>query len=138
MVLFALVPLAVRADETDPEPPGGKALLGKLAGKWTVTKMVTKGAERKPPAGFTYTFEKDRVTYDLGGRLNRVMKCEPDPKRRDVLTMTPEGSKVANRYFFKIEKDTLFLALDRSNDPRAKPDFTGNTGQVLVLAKEKK
>jgi uncharacterized protein (TIGR03067 family) len=129
---------SVRADEIDPEPPGGSASVRKLKGAWKSVRMISKGKERTYTS-VTYKFSDDKVTYTFGGgKGTRTMTLKTDKKRPNVIEMTVENSKVTNRYFFKFEKGELYLQPDRSGDPKAKPDFTGNTISVLVLQQEKK
>jgi len=136
----ALLALAgpARAQDDDPEPPGGAAALRKLKGTWNSVRRISKGQEIAYTL-ISYAFEKDKVTYTAGkGKLVRTMSLKVDKKRPDVIELTQENAKVATmRYFFKVEKGELYLVPDRSNDPKAKPDFSGNTTMVMVLKKEK-
>ena len=56
LILLACV-AGVGAEEVDPEPPAGGPELRQLKGTWTVTKVMFKGKELKPPRAMTYTFE---------------------------------------------------------------------------------
>jgi hypothetical protein len=133
--LLAVAGLA-RADDNDPEPPSGSAAMRKITGTWNSVRMISKGKDRDYALA-SYTFAKDKGSYTMGkGKLVRTFTLKPDRKRPDVLEMTLENAKVPTRYFFKIEKGELYLVPDRSNDPKAKPDFSGMTTPVLVLKKE--
>jgi hypothetical protein len=136
VALLAVAGLA-RADDDDPEPPGS-ASLRKLMGKWVSVRRIAKG-EEMAYTQLSYAFEKDKVTSSSGnGKLVRTMTLKVDKKRSDVIEMTGENVKVkTTRFFFKIEKGELFLTPTRSTDPKAKPDFTGGTGTVMILKKEK-
>jgi len=92
---------------------------------------------RNPPP-FSYTFSGDKVTLTLNEKAGANMTLVADKKRRDAFEMTRDKSTITTKYFFKIEKGELFLVPNRSADPNAKPDFSGDTAQVLVLEKEKK
>jgi hypothetical protein len=135
VALLAVVGLA-RADD-DPEPPGGSAALRKLQGKWVSVRRIIGGQEVAYTAA-TYSFTKDKGTYTTGsGKLVRSLTLKVDKSRRDVIEITRENAKAPTRYFFKIEKGELYLALARFKDAKAKPDFSGNAGSVLIFKKEK-
>ena len=137
LALFVLSPLLARADD-DPEPPGkGGPVLRKLRGKWTVTRMISKGKELKTPKSApVYVFDGDKVTYE-GGKLTYSAKVKVDAKSKvHVLEMTREDTKTTRKMAFKIEKEELFLAV--SVGDLTKEDFSGETGVVMVLRREKK
>jgi uncharacterized protein (TIGR03067 family) len=135
VALLAVAGLA-RAED-DPEPPGGSsAALRKLAGTWNAVRVISQGVEQ-PYDLTSYSFEKDKVINTLGrGKISRTLTLKLDKKRPDVIELTPENSKTT-RFFFKIEKGELYLMPDRTNDPKAKPDFSGKTTAVIILKKEK-
>ena len=133
--LLALTGFA-RADEDDPEPSSGS--LHKLQGTWNSVRRITKKGTLRNTST-SYTFAKDKVTMTGGkGKLMRTMTVKADRKRRDVIEMTQENVKgVTTRYFFKIEKGELYLLPDRSGDPKAKADFSGEAGTVMIFEREK-
>src|SRR5947208_2139391 len=108
IVVLALsaVAVAARAEDVDPEPPGGgRAVLRKLSGKWAVTHRTFKGRELKSSITPTYAFDGDKVTMD-NGRLNYVAKVKIDAKAKPpVLLMTREDVKTTLRWAFKLDKD---------------------------------
>jgi hypothetical protein len=120
-----------RADDVDPEPPG--AGVRQLVGKWESTKHVFKGAER-PFTTTSYVFEKDKATCTFGKGKVEERASKIDARRRAIL-MTYNGA--TKTHFFKIEKGELHLSIDRSNDPKAKPDFGGQTSPVVVFKRVK-
>src|SRR4051812_47103663 len=83
---------AVRADDVDPEPPGGNPHLRKLRGKWVVEGHLPK-AGRPLPVGTTYEFAGDKVTIDTG--MSRYVSKVKVGSKNDVVTLrlTPEGKK---------------------------------------------
>jgi uncharacterized protein (TIGR03067 family) len=134
-VLAACSALLARADD-DPEPPGkGGALLRELKGKWTAVRSVAKGRERKD-VRFTYEFDGDKLTLD-NGSTKTVFKVKVDARKKPaVLERTRQGEKTA-KLFFKIEKGELYLAGD-FGESKADKDFSGNSGSMAVLKREKK
>jgi hypothetical protein len=122
-----------RADDVDPEPPAAGAR--QLLGKWQSTKNVTFGMER-PFTTTSYDFGKDKVTCTYGpkGQTTQVRTYVIDNQRGAIL-MTYNGT--TRTHFFKIEKGELFMSIDRTKDPKAKPDFSGKTTTVLILKKAK-
>jgi uncharacterized protein (TIGR03067 family) len=142
---FALTVLLVaaglsRADDVDPEPPGGNALR-KLQGKWESVRRIVMGQE----AAYTqasYHFEKDKVTYARGkgkGRP-RTMTLKPDAKRPDYFALTEENSRFdSGRYYFKVEKGELYLLPAIWGKPKGKekPDFSGKEAPVTIFKKVK-
>src|SRR5262249_34189910 len=137
--LLAMVVGAAYAGDDDPEPPatGGKSLRA-LRGKWTAIQRIS-GGQTSAYTTTSYEFDGEKVTYTLkskkGGDNPRPMKAKIDPKRPGVLELTPDTGKGTRRHFFKIEKDKLYLTVDRGDDPNAKADFTGNVAPVLVYQK---
>jgi uncharacterized protein (TIGR03067 family) len=138
---FALALCLLGASQThaddDPEPPGkGGALLRQLKGKWTSVRQVAKGRERKD-ARLTDEFDGDKLTLD-NGRTKTVFKVKVDARQRPaVLERTGQGEKATTRLFFKIEKGELYLAGD-FGDSKADKDFSGKSGSMAVLKREKK
>ena len=121
-----------RADEdVDPEPP--EAGVRQLLGKWESTKHVFKGTER-PLTTTSYVFEKGKATCTYGRNKVEERSFKIDARRRALL-MTYNGT--TRTHFFKFEKGELHLSIDRSNDPKAKPDFSGQTSPVVVFKKVK-
>jgi uncharacterized protein (TIGR03067 family) len=120
----------------DPEPPGkGGALLHKLKGKWTAVRQVAKGRERKD-FRLTYEFDGDKLTLD-NGSTKTVFKVKVDARHRPaVLERIGEG-KEAWRLYFKIEKGELYLAGD-FGPSKAGKDFSGKSGSMAVMRREKK
>jgi hypothetical protein len=137
LALTLMLALAAQchAGDVDPEPPG--AGVRQLLGKWESVKHVSKGVER-PFTTTSYAFEKDKATCTFGGgkggptRQERTYKI--DARRRAVL-MTYNGK--TQTHFFKIEKGELYLSIDRSNDLRAKPAFSGKTSPMVIFKKAK-
>src|SRR5690242_14795750 len=109
-VALLTVAASCRADDVDPEPPGGAAALRKLQGEWQSVRRVFNGKETNYPNA-TYTFKKDKVTYALGKGTPREMKLKPDSKRPDAFALDQGNAKLmsAPHYFFKIEKGELYL-----------------------------
>jgi uncharacterized protein (TIGR03067 family) len=151
LALGGLAVLAARADDPDPEPPGGaNAELRKLKGTWTVTKAVFNKREIKAPPGLSYTFEGNKLTRTMPlGKLKvnvkgkgdnkQTYKVKIDTKKKPYkIEMTPDGGGKAMSGIFKIEKDELFLVTSRGKDGKAPEDFTGVTAPVMVMTKEKK
>jgi uncharacterized protein (TIGR03067 family) len=122
--------------DDDPEPPGkGSALLRELKGKWTSVRQVSNGRERKD-GRLTYEFDGDKLTLD-NGSTKTVFKVKVDARQRPaVLERTGQGEKTA-RLFFKIEKGELYLAGD-FGESKADKDFSGKSGSMAVLKREKK
>jgi len=148
LALCALATLAGRAD--DAEPPDAKEELKKLQGTWTVTKVITGKAERKPP-GITYAFDGDKLSrsnpYPGEGKEKRSFQATFDvkvdtAKKPYRIEMAPDAkfkgrigvSKVVGIY--KIEKGELSLALGRGG--QVPKDFSGKDAQVFVMRKEAK
>ena len=130
---LALSVLVVAARADDPEPPGTS--LRKLEGKWASVRSVAMGKERKDPR-FTYEFDGDKLTLD-NGSTRTVFKVKVDARHKPaVLERTGEGKNTA-RLFFKIEKGELYLAGDFGPD-KADKDFSGKSGSMAVLKREKK
>jgi len=123
-------------DEVDPEPQSGAQTLKKIKGTWNATRYIINKAEQKAPP-YTYAFEGDKMTYSYRGRVSYTATITPDKTRKDAFTMKRDNSTITTKYFYKIEKGELFLALDRSNDPKAKADFSGDSGQVIVFEQQK-
>jgi uncharacterized protein (TIGR03067 family) len=138
LLMLSLPPLALRADETDPEPPGSDAgELRKLKGTWTVSRAIIGGKEAKPPLRITYTFEGSKVTVN-SGRLT-TMKVKIDTKKKPfTIELTPDGSNAPRPGIYKIEKGELFLALGSATRGKAPTTFDGQTGSVMVLTQDKK
>src|SRR5262245_1304286 len=111
LALVVLSPLAVLADEDDPEPPaGGWPELHKLRGKWTVTRMRDKGREVNEGSPVSYAFDGDKLTYETP-KDKYVVKVKIDAKNKvHVLEMTREDTKTTSKLAFKIDGDELFLA----------------------------
>jgi uncharacterized protein (TIGR03067 family) len=139
-VLFLSLAVVCRADDADPEPPGGSAVLRKLQGEWQSVRRVFNGKETTYPNA-TYTFEKDKVTYTLGKGKGkpREMKLKPDSKRPDAFALEQGNAKTsAPHYFFKIEKGELYLMpVTFASKKGNKPDFSGNAAPVIVFKKAK-
>src|SRR4051794_39733998 len=95
LALSVLV-VAARADDVDPEPPGGKASLRKLKGTWVSVRMLVKGGE-KTHEGVTYTFDGDRADYTFKTSAKRVMKFES--KHPNTFQVSEDGKAPATRYF---------------------------------------
>jgi uncharacterized protein (TIGR03067 family) len=137
VALLAVTDIA-RAEDIDPEPSGTAATLKKLKGTWNSVRIISGGME-SPYARLSYTFDGEKATYRTIGPkkgLEREMTLKLDKNRKDSLELTYRTS--TTKYHFKIEKDELFLVPDTRNDPKAKPDFTGNTNSVIVYKQEKK
>ena len=128
-----------RADDVDPEPPGGSAVLRKLQGKWESVRRTRNGTE-KAFTNATYHFQKDKVTYAMGKGKGkpRERKLKPDPKRRDAFTLEQQNAKLGQRYYFKVEKSELYLVpVTLAAKGKDKPDFSGNVAPVVVFKKVK-
>lgn len=147
--LLALCALSVpgwRADDPEPEPPGGgKAELKKLKGTWTVTKRLSGRRELKALASvMTFTFEGDRLTRTTS--LNKgnkkaersvKFKVKLDTKKKPhTIEVTTESGKASLVGIYKIEKSELYLALGRPGKEAPK-DFTGADAAVYVMRREK-
>jgi uncharacterized protein (TIGR03067 family) len=135
-LLLLALPLLSRADDVDPEPPGGTAALRKLQGKWQSVRRIFNGKETTY-ANAQYTFKKDKVTYAVGKGTPREMKLKPDSKRPDAFALEQENAKIgAPHYFFKIEKGELYLMpVTFASKGKGKPDFSGNAAPVIVFKK---
>jgi hypothetical protein len=132
VLLLVLVGFAFAED--DPEPPATP--LRKLQGTWTSVRRIAKGVEMAYTQ-ITFTFDKDKVTSNLDFfDKDKVTSVKTDRKRPDLLEMT-QDQRPTRRFFFKVEKGELYLAQDRTNDPKAKPDFSGQTELVMILKREK-
>jgi uncharacterized protein (TIGR03067 family) len=124
-----------RADD-DPEPPGkGGALLRELKGKWAVVRSVANGREGKG-VRVTYEFDGDKLILD-NGRAKAVFKVRVDARQKPaVLERTADGKKTVTQ-FFKIDKGELYLAGDLG-EGKADKDFSGKSGSIVVMKREKK
>jgi hypothetical protein len=137
-VALLAVAAVARADDVDPEPPGGSAVQRKLQGKWESVRRVFNGGE-KAYANQYYHFQKDKVTYALGKGTPRTLTLRPDKKRTDLFALEQENAKLGGaKYFFKIEKGELYLMpVTFASKKGNKPDFSGNAAPVIVFKKVK-
>jgi len=138
LALFCAAP-AAGADDEDPEPPS--QALGALKGTWTATKVVFAGREAKAPPGITYALERGKLVRSVpaGKGGNQTFEVKVDARKKPYrITMTPEGGGRAQSGIFKIEKGELFLATGAGKDGKGPEDFSGTTGGVMVMSKEKK
>lgn len=129
----------------DPEPPRGggeKAELRKLKGTWTVARAMIGKREVKTPAGLTYTFDGDKLTWSRpvdkdGVKQVQTYKVKLDTKKRPYkITMRADGL-ISSEGIFKIEKGELYLATIRTGKPAKAPaDFTGDGVVLEVMTKE--
>jgi hypothetical protein len=135
VALLAVAGLA-RADDVDPEPPGGGPF-GKLQGKWQSVRRIVKGRESES-AQASYEFKNDKVTYTLGKGRPRTMTLKADKKRSDLFSMAEENARFnSGRYYFKIENGELYLVpavWAKSDD---KIDFSGKTAPVTIFKRTK-
>jgi len=152
LALCGVAALAGRADDPDPEPPGGaKAELRKLKGTWTVTKTVWQGREVKARPGLTYTFDGDKLTKAVpalaAGKikakaLKQTYKVKIDAKKEPhAIELIPDGGGAGQAGVYKIEKGQLHLATGRpgrgAKGAVAPKDFSGDAGPVFVMTREK-
>jgi uncharacterized protein (TIGR03067 family) len=147
LALCALAALAGRADEAEPDP--AKEELKKLQGKWTVTKVLSSDGEGKPSSEMTLTFDGDKLTQStylatLKVKDDRTMTYTVKvgtKKRPHTITLTHKGDKRSQAGTYKIEKGVLYLALGlpvRGGKGAVAPkDFSGDTGPVYVMTREK-
>jgi hypothetical protein len=129
----------VRADDVDPEPPGGSAVLRKLQGKWESVRRIVKGEEQAYTRA-SYHFEKDKVAYSLGKGKTKETTLRVDTKRPDLFALTHADSKFnAARYYFKVENGELYLVPAVFAKPKGKdgPDFSGKEAPVIIFKKTK-
>jgi len=134
--LLLALPLVCRADDVDPEPPGGSAVLRKLQGEWQAVRRIRSGKETAFDKA-SYTFKKDRVTAVMGKGTPREMKFKPDSKRPDAFALDQGNAKMSGSHFiFKIEKGELYLLpVTFATKADKKPDFSGNKAPVIVFKK---
>jgi uncharacterized protein (TIGR03067 family) len=149
LALCALAALAGRAD--DPEPDPAKEELKKLQGTWTVTKWLSSDGEGRPSSEMTFTFDGDKLTQStylvtLKVKDDRTMKykVKVGTKKRPhtiTLTLTPSNRTRSQAGIYKIEKGVLYLTLGlpvRGGKGAVAPkDFSGDTGPVYVMTREK-
>jgi hypothetical protein len=136
VALLAVTGLA-RAEDDDPEPPRSSAVLQKLKGKWVSVRRII-GGESMEYTQIGYSFEKDKGTYSTArGKRVQEMTYKIDKNRPDVIEITRATAKAPTTYFFKIENGELYLAPARFKNAKAKPDFSGTNGTVMILKKEK-
>jgi len=153
LALCALAALAGRADDPDPEPPGGgKAELKKLKGTWTVTRRLSRGRELKALSSvMTFTFDGDKLTRTTS--LNKgnkkaersvKFKVKLDTKKQPHrIEMVPEDGKNSQVGIYKIEKGELYFAPGRPTGKKGNityvvpKDFKGAQGVVYVMTREK-
>jgi hypothetical protein len=134
MALLLVTTGFARADEVDPEPPD---TLKKLKGTWKAVWIISGGVGGTP-TGHSYTFDGEKATSRSAYLVvATVMTVKLDRKRNDSLELLDRDRSRTTKYHFKIEKDKLFLVPDTSNDPKAKPDFTGKMNNVIVYKLEK-
>jgi uncharacterized protein (TIGR03067 family) len=134
--------VAARADDDDPEPPGGSSLRA-LRGKWTVTRRVFRGKEMKTSAATaTYEFDGAKVTVDTG-KLHYTAKVKVDAKKKPaMLELSRDDTNGTSKMAFKIDKGELYLALTPpkgvGGEVKEEDVFKGETRPLMVLKREKK
>jgi hypothetical protein len=134
LTLALLTPAGLcRADDVDPEPPGGNAVR-KLQGKWQSMRRVAKGQETDFVTT-SWVFEKDRAVCTFNGGQVERSTIRADRSCPQAILLT--GESRIKRYFFKFEKGELYLSPDRTKDQKARPDFSGKVVTVIVLKKVK-
>src|SRR5262245_8230147 len=138
LVLLAAGP-AARADEDDPEPPGGGREFVKLKGKWTVIRVILGGREVNPPRPISYTFESGKVTTEFGTQ-KRTTRVKLDARKRPAtIEFIPQGAAKGQVSIYQIERGELKIASAPAKGEKTTPtSFDGRTGTVLVLTREKK
>jgi hypothetical protein len=139
MVLALSALAAARAEDVDPEPPGGNPALRKVRGKWVVESYFPKFGKPMPVGG-TYEFAGDKVTIDNGS--SRYVARLKVGSKNDLTTLrlTPVGMKSSTVLAFKIEKGKLYLTSARLSKSRqtSAEVFRGENGRVQVLTRDKK
>jgi uncharacterized protein (TIGR03067 family) len=135
LALCALAAVAGRADDPEPEPPGGAAGLRALKGTWAVTRMLAKDDVFMARVGTTYTFDGDKLTRTTPATGKQTYKVKIDTKKRPhTIELIPEGAKKGTVGFYKVEKGELYLALGSG---RAPADLSGKGAPVLVMMRLK-
>jgi hypothetical protein len=123
-------------DDPDPEPPPGPSTLKRLQGTWGQVRTVPRSEKGTGERGDVYRFKGDQLVVNPGGKDSAEYTVVPDRKRRGAFALRHNlTQEVVERYFSRIEEGELYLAVDRTDDPRAEPDFTGSGGPVFVLAR---
>jgi hypothetical protein len=138
VLALSVLAVAARADDVDPEPPGGNVHLRKLRGKWVVESYFPKVGKPMPIVG-SYEFVGDKVTIDNGTK-QYVAKVKVSSKNDLVtLRLTPVGLKTSTVHAFKIEKGKLYLAPAQPWKAKqtAEDVFRGKNGPVKILARAK-
>jgi uncharacterized protein (TIGR03067 family) len=121
--------------DDDPEPPGkGGSMLRELKGKWTAVRSIANGEDRKV-IPLTYEFDGDKLTLENGKRKT-VFKVKVDARHKPAV-LERIGPGETTTLFFKIEKGELYLAGNFGENKAAK-DFSGKTGSMVVMKREKK
>jgi len=137
VALLAAMAAWARAEDDDPEPQTGATVLRKLKGTWTASRFLSpKGGGKM--GNYSWTFDGDKMTYATGGRTLYTATITPGKTRRDAFTLKRDNANITTRYFFEVKDGELFLTINTSTDPKAKPDFSGNTTYVSVFTGEKK
>ena len=110
-------------------------MLREIEGKWAVVRTLAHGREGKG-VRVTYEFDGDRLTLD-NGRAKAAFKVKVDARQKPAaLEWAAEGKK-AVRAFFKVDKGELYLAGDLG-EGKADKDFSGKSGSLVVMKREKK
>jgi uncharacterized protein (TIGR03067 family) len=150
--LCALAALGGRADDPDPEPPGGgQAELKKLKGTWTVTKILAGNREVKLSSTTTFTFDGDKLTRTTSlakakkkAERSLKYKVKLDTKKQPHrIELVPDNGKNSQVGIYKIEKGQLHFAPGRPTGKNGNisyvvpRDFKGEQGPVYVMTREK-
>lgn len=134
--LLLCAALPARADD-DPEPPGGVAQFRQVLGSWRSARLLAKG-EAGERTTVTYTFERDRFSYDSGKiSYQGTLKYQTKGSHL-ILELKRDNSSVAPRHIaVAFKKGQLHLSLI-GLDVSKQIDFTGKSNPVLVMKREKK
>jgi uncharacterized protein (TIGR03067 family) len=145
LLLLFLAPLAVWADDTDPEPvTSAEAELKKLQGNWDVVKVVRDGTDAtKETKGLSCVIKKDQLTVHVGGgaasgRPEQKLAVTLDPKNKPAhIDLVVSNSKEVVKGIYKLEKGELTIAFSEPGQERPKVFDAKVAKGVLVLKKQK-
>jgi uncharacterized protein (TIGR03067 family) len=138
LLLLCLAPLAIRADDTDPEPvPPAEAELKKLQGNWDIVKIVRDGADNtKDKKGASFVIQKNQLLIKDGGHEEKAT-ITLDPKKKPAhidLALAKGEQRVKGIY--KVEKGEWTIAFSEPGGERPKVFDAKVVKGVLVLKKQ--